>query len=66
MKVPFLEQSITKTHIEYAQEIFITNIVTGIVPITNVEENFVGEKPCGPLTKQLFELYRNILMQELA
>lgn len=66
MKVPFLEQSITKTHIEYAQEIFITNIVTGIVPITNVEENFVAEKPCGTLTKQLFELYRNILMQELA
>ena len=66
MKVPFLEQSITKTHIEYSQEIFISNIVTGIVPVTNVEESFVSEKPCGPITKELFELYRNTLMQELA
>tara|TARA_Y100000590_G_scaffold470734_1_gene668984 strand:+ start:6419 stop:7303 length:885 start_codon:yes stop_codon:yes gene_type:complete len=66
MKMPFSEQSITKTHIEYSQEIFISNIVTGIVPVKNVEENFVMEQHCGPLTKQLFELYRNILIQELS
>ena len=66
MEVPFSEQSITKTHVEYSQEIFISNVVTGIVPITNVEDNFIAEKPFGPVTKQLFESYRNILAQELS
>ena len=66
MDIIVLEKSITKTHIEYSEESFISNVVTGITPISVIEGAYVAQNPVGSLTKRIFEAYRDRLLRELS
>ena len=54
-KIPFTEEKITADELIYADEVFITNSCIEIVPVTQVNSNFIGLKKPGILTRFLHE-----------
>ena len=54
-KIPFTEEKITADELIYADEVFITNSCIEIVPVTQVNSNFIGLKKPGILTKFIHE-----------
>ena len=54
-KIPFTEEKITAEELIYADEIFITNSCIEIVPVTQVNSNFIGLKKPGILTRFIHE-----------
>ena len=54
-KIPFKEEKITADELIYADEVFITNSCIEIVPVTQVNSNFIGLKKPGILTKFIHE-----------
>ncbi len=54
--IPVLQHSLTTTHLADATEVFATNALRGLVPITSCEG--VGTWPPGPLTAQLASALR--------
>ncbi len=49
-KIPFLEENITTDELLNADEVFITSSGIEIVPVTQVDTNFIGNKKPGILT----------------
>ena len=49
-KIPFAEEKITVDELIYADEVFITNSCIEIVPVTQVDSNYIGHKKPGILT----------------
>ena len=54
-KIPFTEEKITAEELIYADEVFITNSCIEIVPVTQVNSNFIGLKKPGILTRFIHE-----------
>ena len=54
-KIPFTEEKITADELIYADEVFITNSCIEIVPVTQVNSNFIGLKKPGILTRFFHE-----------
>ena len=54
-KIPFTEEKITADELIYADEVFITNSCIEIVPVTQVNSNFIGLKKPGILTRFIHE-----------
>ena len=54
-KIPFTEEKITADELIYADEVFITNSCIEIVPVTQVNSNFIGLKKPGVLTRFIHE-----------
>ena len=54
-KIPFIEEKITADELIYADEVFITNSCIEIVPVTQVNSNFIGLKKPGILTRFIHE-----------
>ena len=54
-KIPLTEEKITADELIYADEVFITNSCIEIVPVTQVNSNFIGVKKPGILTRFLHE-----------
>jgi len=54
-KIPFTEEKITAEELICADEIFITNSCIEIVPVTQVNSNFIGLKKPGILTRFIHE-----------
>ena len=54
-KIPFTEEKITVDELIYADEVFITNSCIEIVPVTQVNSNFIGLKKPGILTTFIHE-----------
>jgi len=54
-KIPFTEEKITADELIYADEIFITNSCIEILPVTQVNSNFIGLKKPGILTRFIHE-----------
>jgi branched-chain amino acid aminotransferase len=44
-----------------AQEVFLTNAIMGVMPVTRVEGHNVGEGKPGPITTQLMAAYQNAI-----
>ena len=54
-KIPLTEEKITADELIYADEVFITNSCIEIVPVTQVNSNFIGLKKPGILTRFIHE-----------
>ena len=54
-KIPITEEKITADELIYADEVFITNSCIEIVPVTQVNSNFIGLKKPGILTRFIHE-----------
>ncbi len=47
-----------------AHEVFLTNVIMKIMPITSIEKHAVGDGKVGPLTKQLQGLFDSFLQEK--
>lgn len=58
----FKVQSIPEEQIFECDEIFCTNSVIGVMPITEVNNRQVGKGRAGMLTRQIMELYQRLIL----
>ena len=61
--VPAVEKMMTIHDVLSAGEIFLTNAMMGVMPVTHIEGHTVGDGKPGPLTRRLAGLY-NAFIQE--
>lgn len=62
----FKEGYFTAEELSQADEIFVTNTGSEVLPITNLDGNQVGKGEPGPITKKLFEAFMEEVRQDLA
>lgn len=60
------EGVITADNLKKADEIFMTNSLLEIMPVTKIDDVFIASKKPGPLTLKVLQLYRNRIHAELA
>ena len=63
--IPTGEQSLTPGQIAGADEVFLTNVVQGPVPVKSMDDSAIGRGTPGPLTHRLFETYWERVRREL-
>jgi branched-chain amino acid aminotransferase len=63
---PIEELSLTPASIAEAEEVFLTNVVTGIVPVVSLFGTPVGSGRPGPMTEQLARAYWDRVRAELS
>ena len=61
--IPAVEKMMTIHDVLSAREIFLTNAIMGVMPVTHIEGHTVGDGKPGPLTRRLAGLY-NAFIQE--
>ena len=66
LSIPVLEESITKIHLEYCQEVFLSNVVTGIVPVISIDGVTIESGSAGIMTDKLFETYWESVRADLS
>lgn len=59
--ISFKEDYFTEEQLKNADEVFITNTGSEVLPITNIDGQFVNDGKPGPITKKLYDLF----MQEV-
>lgn len=47
-----------------ADEVFLTNAVMEVMPVTRIEQRAIGDEKAGALTRRLAELYRRLVADE--
>ena len=65
LNIRVCEQSLKANQVEEADEVFLTNVVTGPVPVVSVSGNRVGSGESGPATEKIAEAYWNRVREEL-
>jgi branched-chain amino acid aminotransferase len=61
LKIKAIEQDLTIHDLLAAQEVFLTNVVMTVLPVTSVESHLVGDGKVGSITKKLTDAYEKIL-----
>ena len=61
--IPAVEKLMTIHDVLSAREIFLTNSIMGVMPVTYIERHAVGDHKPGPITQRLSGLY-NAFIQE--
>jgi branched-chain amino acid aminotransferase len=56
-QLPFSQRRITRDELRGADEVFITSATRGVLPVTKLDENPVGQGVPGPVTRRLMALY---------
>jgi branched-chain amino acid aminotransferase len=57
LKIKAVEQDLTIHDLLSAQEVFMTNVIMTVLPVTSIESHSVGEGKVGIITKKLTEAY---------
>jgi branched-chain amino acid aminotransferase len=65
LSLPCAETQIPAAELRSAEEIFITNSMLEIMPVTRLDESPVGSGQPGNLTVRLIQAYRGLLKREL-
>ena len=63
-KIEFVEKDLYINDVLSADEIFLTNVIMQVMPITSVERHTVGNGKVGPLTKQLQKRFDEFVKNE--
>jgi branched-subunit amino acid aminotransferase/4-amino-4-deoxychorismate lyase len=64
LRIPFAESAIDHDALLSADEIFLTNSLLEIVPVSRVENKDIGSQRVGPLTRTLLQAYRRQVREE--
>lgn len=59
------ERSLSPGDVAGSEEAFLTNVVTGVVPVTALDGRSVGSGAAGRVTSRLFSAYRDRVRREL-
>ncbi|MBI2856672.1 MAG: aminotransferase class IV [Chloroflexi bacterium] len=62
---PAGERSVTPEEIAGADEVFLTNVVTGVVPVVSLDGRPIGRGVIGPETERLRQMYWERVRREL-
>jgi branched-subunit amino acid aminotransferase/4-amino-4-deoxychorismate lyase len=57
LKIEAVEQDLTIHDLLSAQEVFLTNVIMTVLPVTSIESHSVGDGKVGAITKKLTETY---------
>ena len=57
--IDIIEKNFTLDTVYNADEAFVTGTFSGVIPVINIDENIIGDGIRGPITKQLFNLYKS-------
>jgi len=61
--VELIEKDLYIDDVLTADEIFLTNVIMQIMPVTSVEKHTVGDGKVRPMTKKLMELFNKLVYQ---
>jgi branched-subunit amino acid aminotransferase/4-amino-4-deoxychorismate lyase len=62
--IKFTEKDLTIEDVLGADEIFLTNVIMQVMPITKVEKHMVGDSQVGPITKKLHKSFGELVKKE--
>jgi len=62
--IKFTEKDLTIDDVLGADEIFLTNVIMQVMPITKVEKHTVGDSQVGPVSKKLHTLFDQFVKSE--
>ena len=65
LRLPAAERSMTPDDIVGAEEVFLTNVVTGVVPVASLNGRPIGRGGTGPETERLGHMYWERVRREL-
>ncbi len=52
-------------HLAHVQEVFVTNSVHGVMPVTSIDDQPVGDGRPGPMTRLVHQAYQELVVHEL-
>jgi branched-chain amino acid aminotransferase len=61
LKIKTVEQDLSIHDLLSAHEVFLTNVIMTVLPVTSIESHSVGEGKVGEITKNLTEAYEKML-----
>jgi len=61
LKIKTEERDLSIHDLLAAEEVFLTNVIMTVLPVTAVESHTVAEGKVGPITRQLTEAYEDLL-----
>jgi len=62
--IELIEKDLTIDEVLAADEIFLTNVIMQVMPITKVEKHTVGDSQVGPVTKKLHKSFEELVKKE--
>ncbi len=62
--LPTVEKMLTIHDVLAAREIWLTNAIMGVMPVTHVERHAVGDEKPGPVFRQFAMLYENFIQEQ--
>jgi branched-chain amino acid aminotransferase len=62
--IKFTEKDLTIDDLLGADEVFLTNVIMEVMPITKIEKHTVGDGQVGPVTKKLHTLFDQLIKSE--
>jgi branched-chain amino acid aminotransferase len=62
--IPFEERPCTINDVLEADELFLTNAIMEVMPVTRVEKKAIGAEKPGAITKQLADAYRELTVKQ--
>lgn len=64
--IPAEEKAITREDLASADELFLTNSIMEVMPVVLADRRTIGDGKPGPVTRQIAELYRELIETETA
>ena len=62
--IKFTEKDLTIDDLLGADEIFLTNVIMQVMPVTKIERHTVGDSLVGPITKKLLKSFEELVKKE--
>ncbi len=64
--VPLAESHLAIQDLLSADEVFLSNVIMGVLPVVGIEAHTVGEGKVGPVTKKMMEAFNRLVASEPA
>ncbi len=65
-KIPLTESRLTIKDLLSADEVFVSNVIMGVMPVVGIEAHTVGEGKVGPVTKRLMDAFDRLWADDTA
>jgi len=62
-KLQFVERELFINDLLEAEEVFLTNVIMGVMPVVGIEAHTVGDGKVGPVVKRLMACYENFVKE---